>query len=299
MDDEVREAVVDDARRFTLGRDLVESLRETWAARDLLYQLTVRDVRIRYKQAIMGLAWALLMPILIVLSGLVIRVAVASMAGGGFTREMVLALAVKGVGWGFFSGAMTFATASLTASSHLVSKIYFPREVLPISATLAQGFDSCIAATAIALALPWLGMQWSAALLWVPVLAILLILFTVSMGMALSCANVFFRDVKYIVQVSITFGIFFTPIFYEPSMLGARGAELIMWNPLAPLLEGARLVLGAGHNLAAALWVTVDGELILAWHPKFLLYSAAWAIGGTLIGFSLFHRAEYLFAEYV
>lgn len=293
------ESFVDSHARTSLWGHFVESFREIWAARELLLQLTIRDIRVRYKQATMGLAWALFMPAVIVLSGLVVRVVLARMTDESFDRHVVLALAVKGLGWGFFAGAIGFATASVAGNAHLVSKIYFPRQVIPISATLAQGFDSSLAAAVTALALPWFGLQWSAALLWVPVLAMLLIVLTTALGLVLSCANVFFRDVKYIVQVLITFGIFFTPVFYEPAMLGAKGAELVMLNPLAPILEGLRLALGEGLNLATTHSMTIDGEVVLVWHPKYLLYSCGWALGGTLMGFSFFHRAEHLFAEYV
>jgi lipopolysaccharide transport system permease protein len=281
-------------------QDLLDGVRETWRARDLITQLTVRDIRVRYKEAVMGFAWAILMPILVVLSGLIVRVAMAQALGGVLQRDVVLALAVKGLAWGFFAGAVGFGTSSLTASGYLVNKIYFPRAVLPISSNMVQGFDTGVAGLALALVLPWLGVRASLALLWVPLLAILLVAFTVAASLLLSCANVFFRDVKYIVQVVLTFGIFFTPVFYEPAMLGPRGAQLIMLNPLAPLLEGLRLTLATGHNLLEPLMgMSSHSEAVVVWHPRYLWYSAAWAIGGLVISAAIFRRAESWFAEFV
>src|SRR6185437_3924624 len=184
-------------RRRSLVGDLREiAVDELWKYRELLYQLMLRDVRIRYKQAVMGFAWAILMPALIVAAGTLVRFAM------------------------FFVGAIGFATSSLTGNLPLVSKIYFPREVLPLSATCAQSFDSSIGAITVGIALPLLGVHYGLTALWAPVLAVLIFCFTAGAALFLGCANLFFRDVKYIVQVLLTFGIFFTPVFFEPRMFG-------------------------------------------------------------------------------
>jgi ABC-type polysaccharide/polyol phosphate export permease len=281
------------------GKDLLEGIRETWRARDLIHQLTVRDIRVRYKEAVMGVAWAIVMPVLIILSGLIIRTAMSKAMGGAINREVVLSLGTKGLAWGLFSGAVGFGTTSLTASSHLISKVYFPRAALPISATLTQCFDTGIAMLAFTLMLPFLGAQVSGALLWAPVLLALLVAFTLAAILFLSCANVFFRDVKYIVQVMLTFGIFFTPVFYDPSMLGPVGARLIMLNPLAPILEGLVLTLSRGHNLLEPLVVMKDQLPVAVWMPGDLWYSVAWAIGGLVVSAALFRRGESHFADFV
>lgn len=280
-------------------RDLAEGARETWRARNLVFQLTVRDIRIRYKEAVMGFAWAIVMPVLVILSGLIVRMALSTAAGGAVDRVVVLALAVKALAWGFFAGAVGTGTQSVTGSAHLVTKIYFPRAVLPLSATLSQGFDTCIATLALLLALPWLGATVSPALLWVPLLVLLLVGLTLTVNLVLSCANVFFRDVKYMVQVMLTFGIFFTPVFFDASMVGQRGVKFLMLNPLAPILEGLTLVVSKGHNLSEPLVVLVNQVPVTVWVPEYLLYSAAWAIGGLIVSAWLFRRGEALIAEFV
>jgi ABC-type polysaccharide/polyol phosphate export permease len=106
--------------------------------------------------------------------------------------------------------------------------------------------------------------------------------------------------VKYIVQVLITFGVFFVPIFFEPAMFGSTGAQLMMLNPLSPLLEGIRLSLVDGHNLLVALSsVSTDGQIILVWSPWYLAYGVFWAIIGFLGSSLLFRRLAFLFAEYI
>ena len=275
------------------------ALAELWQARDLLSQLVLRDVRVRYKQALLGFAWAILMPSLIVLSGTMVRVAMSQFTGAPFSRETIATLLVKGLPWGFFVGAIGFATASLTGNSGLVSKVYFPREVLPLAAILAQAFDSAISTAACLLVLPFLGIVWGLNLLWVPPLLLLLLCFTVAVGLLLSCANVFFRDVKYIVQVLLTFGIFFTPVFFEPAMLGPRGARLVMLNPVAPIVEGLRLAVLRGHDLLSPLAVDAAAGPVTAWSPWYLAYAGAWALGGLLVSVFVFRATQDAFAEYV
>jgi ABC-type polysaccharide/polyol phosphate export permease len=286
--------------RPSLAGDVREIVGDIWRYRDLLYQLARRDVRIRYKQAMMGFAWALFMPSLIVLSGLLVRFAIAYVTGRQIGTGTVAAIAVKAVPWGFFVSAIGFATSSLIANSTLVTKIYFPRELLPLSAVLAAAFDALIGGTAVAIALLFLGVTLSTGLLWVPLLLGLLFLFTVAASLFLSCANLFFRDVKYIVQVVLTFGIFFTPVIFDAAMFGPVAGPLIMLNPLAPLLEGLRLAVVEGWNLLTPLEVVArGGGTVPAWSPWYLAYSALWAIGGLLVSAVVFHRSELLFAEYV
>lgn len=266
--------------------------REVWRARELLWQLTRRDIAIRYKQALMGFAWAVLTPALAVLAGLVIRIAFASQAGQHLAASDLGGVAVKAIGWTFFSGSIGFATASLLANTSLITKIYFPREVLPISAVLAQGFDSGLGMLILLPVLPWLGAQLTPALLWVPLLLLILVCFTAAAALFLSSANLFYRDVKYVVQVALTFGVLVTPVFFEPAMVGPRFGRLLMLNPIAPLLEGLRLAVIEGHSL---LQPGGPGSL---WHPAWLLWSLLWSGPGLALAIYLFRRSASRFAEY-
>jgi lipopolysaccharide transport system permease protein len=276
--------------------DLREIVHDLSHARGLIYQLTLRDIRVRYKQALMGFAWAILSPLLIVAAGVIVRVALLHMAGKSFEISAATAIVVKGLAWGFFASAIGFATTSLTGNAPLISKVYFPRETLPLSVILASTFDSLIGAAAMLLLLPFLGWQPTWGVLWVPVLAVMLFTFTLGAGLLISCANLFFRDVKYITQLLVTFGIFFSPVYYEPSVLGARWIVPQMLNPIAPILEGLRLSAVDGHNLLTTI-TRADGAVI--WSPAYLAYSAVWAFGGLIVSALIFHRSQFRFAEYV
>jgi lipopolysaccharide transport system permease protein len=161
-----------------------------------------------------------------------------------------------------------------------VTKIYFPREVLPISATFATFFDFIVASGLLIVILLFADIGISIYLLWVPILIILLIFITLSLGMFLSCANLFFRDVKYIVEVLLTFGIFFTPVFYEAKIFG-KWETILLLNPIGAILEAI--------NNAVVLHQAPD----LFW----IAYSAIWSLGGFLISWNIFHKAEFAFAE--
>jgi ABC-type polysaccharide/polyol phosphate export permease len=223
----------------------------------------------------------------------------AQISGQTLHQTDIANIAIKGVGWAFFVGALGFATASLVGNSNLVTKIYFPREVLPLSSVGAQSFDTSIGLLTLCIILPFLGVRLHASLAWVPLLLLLLVMFTTGVSLFLSCANLFFRDVKYIVQVVLMFGIFYTPIFFEPAMLGAKGAHLAMINPLTGILEGLRLSVVDGRNLFYPITEVIKGVERPVWTPWELVYSAACAVIAVLGAALMFRRLQHLFAEYV
>jgi lipopolysaccharide transport system permease protein len=248
--------------------------------KELLLMLTKRDIKIRYKQSLMGFAWAILMPVLVVGSGLIVMVAFAAMSGKPINKLDVLSVAVKSVPWAFFVAAVRFATNSLVMNKELVTKIYFPREILPMAAVLANLFDFFVAFSVLTLILAAMRIGASIYLLWVPPLLVLLILLTMSCGILLACANLFFRDVKYLVEVLLTYGVFFTPVFYSASMLGKWGFILLL-NPVGPILESLRNT------------IILHRAPDLSW----LAYSTVWGVLGFLLTWKIFQKAEASFAE--
>jgi len=280
----------------SLWTDLREQAVDLWDYRELLAEFTRRDIRIRYKQAAIGVAWAVLTPLIVLLSGWVLRLAFGRLSGEMPNDQMMAGVAVKSLAWAFFLGALAFGTASITGHLALITKTYFPRAILPIASILTQIVDAAIGVAALAIALPFFGVELSWALLWVVPLALLLVLFTTGVTLAASCANVFFRDAKYLVQIILSFGIFFTPVFFNADAFGAKGARIAMLNPIAPLLEGLRLAIVQGHNLVQPLAGYADS---VAWTPGYLIYASVWAITAFFGSMLLFHRTEFDFAEYV
>jgi len=260
-----------------------------------MYQLIRRDIRVRYKQAVIGAGWAFFIPAVVVLSGLMVRSVASYLSGAPFDQGVAAGLMAKSLPWVFFTSSLNTGTASIAGNYALVSKVYFPRVVLPIASTAAAGFDTAIGGVAIVAVLGFLGVSLTWAVLWIPVLAILLISFTLACALLFSCLNVFFRDVKYLIQVVVTFGIFFTPVFFEPEMLGEAGRWLML-NPVAPVFEGIRLSLIEGVNLIQEVRHP-DGYLV--WHPLYLVYCTIWSLGGLAFSWTVFRWLEVKMAEYV
>lgn len=218
------------------------AVRELVRYRQLLYMITYRDIRVKYKQSVMGLLWAVLMPALVVLAGVMVRVAYARASGQPLMLGDVAGVAVKSIPWAFLVASIRFASACLITNTSLVTKIYFPKEIFPFAAVGSQLFDLAIASVVLALLLTLAGTGASLQLLWLPLLLAVLVLLALGVGTVVSAASLFFRDVKYIVEILVTFGIFFTPVFYEVDLFGSQ-RHLLMLNPAAPILEGFRNVI--------------------------------------------------------
>ncbi len=199
--------------------------------------ITYRDIKVRYKQSVMGLLWAILMPIMIVSAGIVVRYAYALASGKALQTGDIASVAVKSLPWAFLVSSIRFSSTSLINNQNLVTKVYFPKEIFPVASVMASLFDFVIASGALVIFLLIIQIGWSAQLVWIPVLLALMVVLAIGIGMVVSAASLFFRDVKYVVEVLLTFGIFFTPVLFDVRMLGAKGRWLLL-NPIAPILEG-------------------------------------------------------------
>ncbi len=252
------------------------------ARRDLLYMLTWREIRIKYKQSVMGMMWAILMPIVIVAAGIVVRAGFSMLSGRPLVADDVASVMVRAVPWAFFVSSIRFGTMSLIANTSLVTKIALPRQVFPVAAMLSQLVDFVVASLVLIVALAVLHVGVSMQLVWLPWLIAMLVVLTTGLSIVLSAASLFFRDVKYLVEITITFAIFFTPVFYETKMFG-RWATVLLLNPIAPLLEGISDVV-VRHTAPSLPW---------------LGYSSVCAVAVLLSGIAIFQRLEPYFAESV
>ena len=255
-------------------------LSEIAARRDLLYMLTWREIRVKYKQSVMGALWAVLMPLLIVSAGIVVKYVFASLSGTPVTKYDIVSVAVRSVPWAFFVAGIRFGSMSLVSHANLVTKISMPRVLFPIASILGQLLDLAIAGAVLSVLVLVNGIPVTVQVLWVPVLLGILIVLTAGLAILLSAAALFFRDVKYIVEVLITFAIFFTPVVYEARLLG-RWQHWLMLNPVAPLLEGMSAAV-LGQPMPSAAW---------------LLYSASGALAVLGLALTFFRRTEPYFAE--
>jgi len=270
---------------------------EVWDARDLVMQFVIRDITIRYTQAVMGFAWALLMPLLIVGAGMMFKVVVATLSNTPLEGSSIASLAAKALPWAFFAGAISTATQSIIGNANLIGKVYFPRESLPLATVLAQSPDLVVGLVMLTIILPFIGVSLSWTALWVVVVIVLLITFTVGFALLLSCANLFYRDVKYIVQVVLNFGVFATPVFFEPQMLGRKGAAIMLALPLSPFVQAMDMAMVRGHSLLQTVTATTAKGPIVVWAPWMLGYAAASALVLLFIGMLVFRSGSSRFAE--
>jgi len=257
-----------------------EDLRELYKYRELLYMIAYRDIKVRYKQSIMGFLWAILMPILIVLSGVVVRYAYAVAAHAPLKTADIAGVAVKALPWAFLVSSIRFACLSLINNKELVTKIYFPKEIFPIAAMLASFFDLLVASGALVIFLFIVHIGWSPYVVWAPLLLLTMVLLATGIGMIAAATSLYFRDVKFLVEVFLTFGIFFTPVFYDIGMLGDKGKWLLL-NPISPLLDGFSASV-ARHQSPNLPWFA---------------YSLAFALVTFLGGYVFFKHLEPGFAE--
>jgi len=248
--------------------------------RDLLFMLTFRDIRIRYKQAAMGFLWAIFMPMVAVAAGVLIKKAMAVVSGKYVDLLGIVSISVKVLPWTFFISSIRFCVQSLVGNRELVTKIYFPKEVLPLASILACLFDFAVSVVVLTLILTFFKLGTSVYLLWLPVILIFLFMFTVGLGLLLAAANLFFRDVKYVVEVILMFGIFFTPVFYNASAFG-NWRNLLLINPIGSLLEA------------------LNSVIVLKVHPDFfwLIYAGLTSVIMLYIGASVFRKTQPIFAE--
>jgi len=258
---------------------MTAELRELYDYRELLVMIAIRDIKVRYKQSLMGFLWAILMPLLIVTAGIIVRYAYAIASKKPLDLTDVAVVATKSIPWAFLVSSIKFSCQSLIGNNNLVTKVYFPKEVFPMAAVLSQLFDLSIASSVLVFLLVVAKVGLSFQILWVVPLLAILIMLAVGIGLLVSAGSLFFRDVKYIVEVFLTFAIFFTPVFYDVSMFGPKGRWLLL-NPVAPILEGFSSIIRGQ---------TPD------WH--WVLYSLIFATLTTLFGYMLFKKVEPSFAE--
>lgn len=258
-----------------------EEIQELYKYRELLYMIAYRDIKVRYKQSIMGFMWAILMPVLIVVAGIVVRYAYTLASHVPLQTTDIASVAVKSLPWAFLVSSVRFGCNSLIgANNNLVTKIYFPREIFPLAAVIASLFDFFVASGALLIFLLIVKVGWSYYLIWVPPLLLNMVILASGIAMIVSAASLFFRDVKYIVEVLLTFGIFFTPVFYDISMFGGK-SKWLMLNPVAPILDGLSASI-VRHQTPDLPW---------------LAYSTMFGITAFLGGYTFFKHLEPAFAE--
>jgi lipopolysaccharide transport system permease protein len=220
------------------GRGTTLELRDLWGHRDLFYILAWRDVKVRYKQTILGAAWAILQPLftMIVFTLLFGRLARVPSEGQPYAIFSYAGL----LPWNFFTSAVTNSSNSLVSSTNLITKVYFPRLLVPTAAVGAALVDIGIASMMLLVIMPICGVSFHASLLmFIPLIA-LTALVAAAFGIWSSALNVKYRDIRYALPFAVQILMFLTPIIYPVTFLPERWRWLIRLNPLSGIIEGFR-----------------------------------------------------------
>jgi lipopolysaccharide transport system permease protein len=217
------------------------NLRDLWAYREVLYFLMWRDIKVRYKQTLFGVAWAIIQPLFTMLIFSLFFGRLAGIPSDGIPYPL---FAYSGlVPWMFFANAVSNGGNSLVGSPNLITKVYFPRMIIPCAAVGAGLMDFAIAFVFLLILMVPYGVVVTWNLLMVPVLIILTTLLALGLGMWLAALNVQYRDVRYALPFLIQLGMFATPIIYPASLVPAQWHWVLALNPLAGLVEGYRTAL--------------------------------------------------------
>lgn len=243
-----------------LGARLPGRLRELWAYRELTYNLVVRNLKVRYKNSVLGIFWSLLNPLLMMM---VFTIMFRVLWNNSGVRLFHLFVLTGILPWNFFSGAVVESIHSVVGNGHLVKKVYFPREVLPISTVLSQLVHFLLALLVLVpiLFISGVGLTWHA--LWLPLIIATQVIFILGLAFFLSTLNVYYRDTAMIMDVGMMAWFFLTPVFWPVEWLPPSRLilgmtvdvhRLVRWlNPMASIVDSYRTVLygsaaGAGPS---------------------------------------------------
>jgi lipopolysaccharide transport system permease protein len=239
------------------------NLRDIWVYRELVFFMIWRDIKVRYKQTLLGALWAVIQPVMTMLVFTFIFGSVAKVPTDGIPYPIFSYTAL--LPWGLFVTALNQASRSLTSNHNMITKVYFPRLVLPMASVLAGLVDFAIAFVIM------LGMMWyfkvtpTLSVLWTLPLFLLLALIT-ALGVALwlSAINVKYRDVNYALPFLTQFWLFITPVAYSANVISEKWQLVYSLNPMAGVVNGFRwALLGAGNGPDAALWVSVGISVLI------------------------------------
>jgi lipopolysaccharide transport system permease protein len=254
--------------------------RELWAYRELLWVLAARDVTVRYKQALLGAGWAILKPVMAMVIFSIIFGHLAKMPSEGYPYPIFVYAGL--LPWTFFAGSILASSQSLVGSAHLVSKVYFPRLIIPLASAGAGLVDLMVSTGVLLLMMLWYGVGWSWNLAMAPVLLLAVVFTALGIGTLLSALTVQYRDFAHITPFALQIWMYITPVVFPVSLVPERWQWLLYLNPMTGLVEGFR---------SAFLGRPFD------WSGLFISLAVSVALFG--VGVLYFEKVERRFADVI
>ncbi|MCA9944158.1 MAG: ABC transporter permease [Ardenticatenaceae bacterium] len=269
-------------------------IRELYAYRYLLKNLVIRDLKVRYKNSLLGVVWSLLHPLLMMT---VYTVLFTILIPNDDIEKYPVFILVALIPWQFHTGTLNSSAQSITGNAAIIKKVYFPRILLPLATMLSNLVNFLLASVVLLVLLFAFGVGLSIHALWVPLILLTQMVFLLGLGLIVATLHTFYRDTAMILEVGLLAWFFLTPIFYPFERLGTRTelfgivfnqARLMRWlNPMASIVDSYRTV----------LWGNVGGNGPSAMDPLALLRTFITAVLIFIIGYIVFSRSEFLFGE--
>ncbi|MBD2260778.1 ABC transporter permease [Pseudanabaena sp. FACHB-2040] len=265
------------------GRTEAQYWRDLWRYRELFYFLAWRDILVRYKQTAVGVAWALIRPFLTMVVFSVVFGRLADLPSEGDAPYPILVFSAM-LPWQFFANALSECSNSLISNANLISKVYFPRLVVPTSAVIVSFVDFLISGIILLGLMAYYNAAPSWRILSLPLFVLVAFAAAMGGGLWLAALNVQYRDFRYVVPFLVQFGLYISPVGFSSSIVPERWRLLYSLNPMVGVIDGFR-------------WAIIGGEVQLYW-PGFLL-SLLLVVGLLVTGILYFRRMERTFADVI
>jgi lipopolysaccharide transport system permease protein len=238
------------------------NLRDLWKYRELMYFMVLRDIKVRYKQAVLGIAWAFLMPIVNIVIFTFVFGMLFNQNQGGVNYPLLSAAGL--LPWGLFAGSLQRSSGSLVGNANLLTKVYFPRLIIPISSVLSGLVDFSLSFLVVLGLMVFYHVPLTWTMLWLLPLTLLVIVTALSVGLWLSALNVQYRDIQHIVPFLITTWMYASPVAYSSSLISGRVARIVYGlNPMAGVIQSFRWAIMGGDPPGELFIVSIFVVMIL------------------------------------
>jgi len=264
------------------GRSERNYFRDLWRFRELFYILAWRDLAVRYKQTVIGVAWAVIRPLLMMVVFTVVFGKIARLPSGGVPYPVLVFAGM--LPWQFFATALTESSNSLIVNTNLIAKVYFPRLIVPASSVITSLVDFAITCVLLAILMAIYGVVPSWQIVALPLFVLLAFFAATGFGLWLSALNVEYRDFRYIVPFIVQFGLYISPVGFNSDVVPEKWRLLYSLNPMVGVIDGFR-------------WCLLGGDVALDWRGVWL--STGLVIAALWSGLWYFRRTERSFADVI